>query len=70
MDLARKEQSGHPSILSTDTLDDLIDKVEVVIGLSAPPEFMGEMNGYNLIKYRNRFYGVPQELGEVNLTRK
>ena len=70
VDLAKKEHLNHPSILSTDTIEDLKNKIEMVVGWSAPPEFMGEMNGYNLIKYRNRFYGIPHELGEVNLTQK
>lgn len=70
MKLTRKEQLNHPSILSTDTLEDLKIQIEEIAGLSAPPKFMGEMNGYDLIKYRNRFYGVPQERGEANLTRK
>jgi hypothetical protein len=70
VDLTRKEQLNHPSILSTDTLDDLKSKIEELVGWSAPPEFIEELNGYNLIKYRNRFYGIPQELGELSLTRK
>lgn len=70
VDLTRKDQMNHPSIFSTDTLEDLKRKIEVVAGWSAPPEFMGELNGYYLIKYRNWFYGVPQKMGEANLTHK
>ncbi|MDH5763318.1 MAG: hypothetical protein OEZ51_10070 [Nitrospinota bacterium] len=70
IDLTKEEHANHPSILLADTLDDVKNKIEMVVGWSAPPEFMGEMNGYNLIKYRNRFYGIPQDLGEVKLTQK
>jgi hypothetical protein len=70
IDLTKEEHANHPSILLADTLDDVKNKIEMVAGWSAPPEFMGEMNGYNLIKYRNRFYGIPQDLGEVKLTQK
>lgn len=70
IDLTRKEHLSHPSIMSTDTLESIKDKIEMIAGWSSPPEFMGELNGYNLIKYRNRFYGIPHKLGEVSLTEK
>ena len=70
VDLTRKEQFNHPSIVSTDSLDDLKNKIKTVAGWSAPPEFIEELNGYNLIKYKNRFYGIPHELGEVSQTQK
>ena len=70
IDPVKEEHRNHPSILSADTLEEVKSQIETVVGLISPPEFMEERSGYRLVKFRNRFYGIPHSLGEANLTRK
>jgi len=70
LDLTDLENLQHPSILSVASLEDVKHKIDVAMNEAAPPEFLEEMNGYNLVKYQNWFYGIPQALMEVCLTRE
>ena len=70
IDPAKAEHRSHPSILTAETHEEVKSQIGTVAGWSAPPEFMEARSGYNLVRYRNRFYGIPQTLGEVKLSRK
>ncbi len=45
-------------------------KIDAPMNKTILPEFFEELNGYNLARYQNRFYGVPETLMEVFLTRE
>ena len=40
----------------------------MVVG--APPQLAGAYKGYNIVDYNNQFYGVPQSMGPLDLSKK
>jgi len=40
-----------------------------VDGHKAQPHLLGSLNGYNIVEYEGWFYGIPQTLGNIDLSR-
>ena len=61
LDIKQEEELEDPSIVSAATQDGARQRIDEALGLTMPPELIEECNGYDLVKYRNRFYAIPQE---------
>ena len=56
--------------VSPQLIDCMKHKIEGTMNETVRPVFFEELNGYNLAKYQNRFYGIPHTLMEDYLTRE
>ena len=43
---------------------------EITMAILLQPELVGSYKGYNIVDYNGLFYGVPQSLGTVDLTKE
>jgi radical SAM protein with 4Fe4S-binding SPASM domain len=52
-----------PGILVSDSLEEL----KKLCGLLKPPHLVGSMNGYNIVAYDRKFWGIPLSFGPFDL---
>jgi hypothetical protein len=79
LDLSKEKDRGHKEIVvSKDRreIEKLIDKAiqsrpkVKVKAVDQPPILAGAYQGYNIVDYRGQFYGVPQSLGPLDLSKE
>jgi glycosyltransferase involved in cell wall biosynthesis len=71
LDLEEVELRGrlisHPAILSAATREELEAHINGLYGNHCLPEVVDRYEGYDLVRHRGSFYGVPQAAGFVDL---
>jgi len=79
LDLSKEEDRNRKEIVvSKDRrgIEKLIDKAiqsrpkVKVKAVDQPPRLAGSYQGYNIVDYRGQFYGVPQSLGPLDLSKE
>jgi glycosyltransferase involved in cell wall biosynthesis len=67
VDLNQEKQRYHPGILTAKSQAELDEKIFSAGPTPYIPKLLSVCKGYNLIKYCQMFYAIPQSLGAVNL---
>jgi radical SAM protein with 4Fe4S-binding SPASM domain len=64
LNITHEPDRQKPGILTADTLEEL----RVLACPSEPPRLLEGWNGYNLVAYQGRFWGIPLTFGPYDLT--
>jgi hypothetical protein len=64
VNITNDSDRNKPGILVAGTLDEL----KRLCGYSDPPRLVGSTNGYNLVAYDEKYWGIPQSFGPFDLT--
>ncbi len=68
VDLTEKKNRSRQEFLAEEDRTELEKRIRKTI--SSPPELVGTYKGYGIVDYNGLFYGVPQSLGPVDLTKE
>lgn len=55
-----------PGVVTGATISDVISQLPRSTGMNLQPQLLRSHHTYNLVAYRDRIYGVPQSLGQVD----
>lgn len=61
-----KEEKFHPTIVTAKTVRGVVKKINKFDPLSLRPRILCRHNGYNIVQYGRRVYGVPQGMPDTD----
>ena len=64
LNITHEGDQQKPGILRADSLDLLKE----ICDQNGPPQLFGSNNGYNLVSYQGKFWGIPLAFGQFDLT--